>query len=1056
MNFDKFALSASVSLVVLRRRHVARVLHTLLVALLLVVLVLPASPVALAQAQAESVISTAQTGTAAEGLAGLTVQAEESGTRLLLDSPLGSSVAETIALAGEQARYQGYDLPLQTVALRVTGADAVTALQLLHVEAVDLPADAVQPGPPEEVPFLPLDAASAAAAGEEFVAGVDDVIKLALQPDPALPVAPVFVLRSGQMGDVWVVVLAVTPIYQEAGVTRFATRVEAYLPGAQPYGDGALEESAAEAAARTGEATVSAAASPDLVEACGDNILPLVDSGERILRVSSPGLQTVSRSALGPLAKVGASELSLTLDGVPVAIRVTKDSLIFYADSVGDRWNPTDAYVLRSQSSAYPAKVMAAAQTVTGLSGSGTTSVVVDRGVWRNNTLYSSSYRGFDGDHWSAGDLWIPHSDEKDAPTPLSVSLDNSEYLTPPNKLPLASGAANLTFNITPYQRASDSPRTYNLIAKVGGSNTTVHFPAFPAPVPPDNWPDGLSESATFASNPASLTLSLSQVSTYTAKSGLLVDSIAYLRPVKLELGGNGAVFEGNAGQNSYRWTGAASGFSLYDVTDPSAPIPLTGASDAGFTDGRGAARRYLVTGTGFSHTPAVEVKYVHEYSKISGVQAIYITANPEFASALKPLTDHRCKSYKVAVVDVQAIYNSYSNSQVSADGIRDFLRDAWFDGDEVDAPPFNLFTWKPISVVMVGDATYDPWNYMNKAKSFNLVPAYMHEEADPIIDEAACDNCYGQLNGDDPHTGDATTNEPGFFVMEIYVGRIPANTAGEVADVANKIVRYETQGRDLDMWRANTLFFADNYWVHDGNGGFFKDTAGNFAQTSDMLRSIVVEANGASVAQRVYYDPAPQLNTPSAVNDWWRSNTRAELKQNVLTALNSGPALILYNGHANHYHMGSTESPADDVTRQYVLMFQDVGLLGNTDKLFVLLSMTCQTSQFVLPTDGGRTIDEYYLLSPANGAVATWGSTGLSAVAGHEALQEGFLNQLLSKRNQQTLGVLLRAGYENVLLHGVAADDVLRTFMLMGDPLTKFRFISQPSPSYLPLVENN
>jgi len=1035
----------------------------LLAFLLAIALVLPAAPAARAQepVPATSVVSSSQ-----KGLGGLTITPEAEGTRLLLSSPTGASVAETLALAGTTERYQGYDLPLQTVALRVPGPESVQSLQILNVEAVDLPVDSVQPGPPEELALPLLDAAGAAAAGENLAEDEGEVFALAPQPEPVLPVAPVFVLRSGEINGEWVIVLAVTPVYQEAGILRFATRVEAFLPGAQPLGENLVAESAAEAAALTGEASAVAAASPDMVGMCEDNynLALAADDRERILRVEHPGLQVVPIASLGDSLKehiAKGGQLSLTLNGNPVAVQVTGESLIFYVESVGDRWNPTDAYVLRRHSNEFPAKPMAAAQVVTALEGSGSPSVVIDRGISRKNVDYSVQFRGFDGDHWSAGDLWINPGATPAASKPLVVALDNPALNTPSNKLPLADGFTTLGFNVSPYAAVNDSPLQYNLAVKIGAYTATVAFPEVVASAS-TAWPDGLSASTTVAANPASLTLSLSQVATFTAKSGLLIDSVTYSRPVTLTLAGNGAVFEGNADQNEYRWTGVADGNLLYDVTDPNAPIPLIGANANGFTDSRGAAKRYLVTGQGFVHTPAVEMRYVQYYERMQdqGIQAIYITANQDFATSLKPLTDHRCKSYKVAVVDVQAIYNRYSNSQVSADAIRNFLRDAW-DSNGVGAKSFNYFTWKPLSVVLVGDATYDPWNYLEKKKSFNLVPPYMYYETHPFIGEAACDNCYGQLNGDDPHTGDATATDPGFFAMEIHVGRIPANTEAEVRDVANKIVRYETQGRDQDAWRGNTLLLADNYWKPDNKGNFYRDAAGDFAATADQLYSIVTAGRGGAMTSRVYFDPAPHLNGPSAMNEWWRSNTRQSLKTDVLGALNSKPALVMYNGHATYYHMGSTESPAGDKTREYVLMMYDALDLKNSAELFLLVSMTCQTSQFTLPTDGGRTIDENFLLSPATGAFATWGSTGFTAVMGHEVLQEGFLRQLLSKSTPQTLGVLLRAGYENVLLNGRNSDDALRTFMLMGDPLTKFRFNgggangSQASKLFLPTVTN-
>lgn len=1032
-------------------------LHVLALVIVFAGALLPA-PVALRAQDLGSAPATTPSVQSALGGA-LQYSVDGNGARFTLQPALAADVQETLAAFGATTRYQGYDLPIAVVPLRVGSAD--TPIQFGRVESIELPAGVVVPGAPLELGNLPLDAASAAAIGESFDPATDPATTgaqvVALPEEPLLPDAPIFVLRSGELNGVPTIVLAISPIYAEGGVTRFATSVEAFVSGAQPVSADALAESPAEAAATWG-ATSAAGLSPDMVEACANYTLPLVDSGEKILRVSKTGLQSVARSSLGSMSGMTAAQLSLTRNGVRVPVQIVGGELRFYAPSVGDRWNPTDAYILRPASTQFPALPMGANQAVSTVAA-GAASQVLDEGTWRNNLLYSSLYKGADSDHWSAGDIWINPTAPQPAnrqSAPVTAVLNDSALLNPPNKLPLVGGASDFTFAVSPYKRASNSPRLYTLVARDGGATNEVDFPFFATINSKGDWPAGLTESATFASNPASLVISLSPVGTNTAPSGLLIDSISYSRPASLALGGNGAIFRGTSAQTQYRWSGAASGFLLYDVTDPNAPVQLTGATANGFTDGRGAGKRYLVTGAGFLHTPTVEVKYLQNYSALTGVQAIYIVAGSDFATALKPLADLRCESYKVAVVDVRAIYNRYSHGQVSAEAVRNFLRDAWYDGSEAGAPAFNFFTWDPISVVLVGDATYDPWNYTRKTgKNYNLVPAWMGDEIDPYIGEAACDPCFGQLNGNDPHTGDATTARPGLFTMEIYVGRLPANSASEVTEVAAKIVRYETTGSDHEPWRGNMLFVADNYWRPTGNT-FTQDPAGNFARTSDDLRSIYMTGHNESRGQRSYWDPAPQLNVPSAVGQSWRANTRPALATAMLSALNSKPALVLYNGHANHFYMGSTEPPAVNSERDYVMMFQDVGQISNINEAFMLLSMTCQTSQFVVPTDGGRTIDENYLLNGSSGAIATWGSTGLSPVVGHEVLQEGYLRQLLSRTTPQSIGVLLRAGYENVILHGVNADDILRTFMLMGDPLTKFRFNPSASALYLPIIDGN
>ena len=71
------------------------------------------------------------------------------------------------------------------------------------------------------------------------------------------------------------------------------------------------------------------------------------------------------------------------------------------------------------------------------------------------------------------------------------------------------------------------------------------------------------------------------------------------------------------------------------------------------------------------------------------------------------------------------------------------------------------------------------------------------------------------------------------------------------------------------------------------------------------------------------------------------------------------------------------------------------------------------------------------------------WGPAGLSVSFGHDALQEGFYEELWrpdAKEGREKLGRLIQAGYEHVVLHTTCCQDVTRTFLLLGDPLTPAR----------------
>jgi hypothetical protein len=161
---------------------------------------------------------------------------------------------------------------------------------------------------------------------------------------------------------------------------------------------------------------------------------------------------------------------------------------------------------------------------------------------------------------------------------------------------------------------------------------------------------------------------------------------------------------------------------------------------------------------------------------------------------------------------------------------------------------------------------------------------------------------------------------------------------------------------------------------------------------------------------------------------------------------------VVVSNCHANHFNLGSTEAPDPN---DALLKLYDALALNNVNAPYVQLSMTCLTAQFAKPTNAGLTADESFFLQPTGGAIGVWGSSGLSVVHGHEQLQEGFFALLFDPKVQNPrLGDLLDAGYLQVMYYGASNEDILRTFLLLGDPLTRVRYRAGTG-AFLPVVQN-
>jgi hypothetical protein len=434
--------------------------------------------------------------------------------------------------------------------------------------------------------------------------------------------------------------------------------------------------------------------------------------------------------------------------------------------------------------------------------------------------------------------------------------------------------------------------------------------------------------------------------------------------------------------------------------------LSLVSAAYAEFEDGP-QQRQYLVTGAGTVFAPQVSAHQPNDLTAALNADALYI-APKAFHAALAPLVVHReAQGYATQLVDVQAIYDNWSFGSVSPIAIRQFLQ-------------YTVATaaHAPSHVILVGDGTSDPLNY-TKRNNTNFIPPYL-AMVDPWLGETACETCYAQLDGADP-LSDA--------LPDVALGRLPAKNVAEVATIARKLIDYDTGTTGL-AWRARNVYIADD-----------ADRAGDFAAMAEL--SAALQPQGVDV-QRMYYDPTSSLNQP------WAEPNPVKAYQRTMEALNAGAAFVNYVGHSYYWQWGLTDPTA---TPSNLLGLYDPDALTNGKQLPVVLEMTCLTSAFQQPAYSGTTIDERLLLNPNGGAIAIWGPTGMGIAHGHDALQRGFYKSFWNRAGaDKSLGTLVRAGYFELFTSSPCCQDALRTFALLGDPLTVPLGVNKQA-LYLPLV---
>jgi hypothetical protein len=274
-----------------------------------------------------------------------------------------------------------------------------------------------------------------------------------------------------------------------------------------------------------------------------------------------------------------------------------------------------------------------------------------------------------------------------------------------------------------------------------------------------------------------------------------------------------------------------------------------------------------------------------------------------------------------------------------------------------------------PRYVVLIGEGSLDYRNLQGYGDS--LMPPLMIQGEGGLFPS---DNRFADTTGDG--------------LPDVALGRLPVLTAAELNAYVDKILAYEASG--APAWAANALMLADN-----------QDGAADFSTDSDRIADLLPSG---SVVDRIYLSSIPL------------ATARTELLQGI----QSGASWVSYLGHGG----------LDRLSAGGLLTSADVAGLTNGGKLPVVTAMTCMINRFAVP--GVRSLGELLVKSPAGGAAAVWGPSGLSYHGEARQLAEVFYR--LSSQPTGRLGdSVLRSLRE---YSGLGGDSrMLDVYNLLGDP---------------------
>lgn len=376
--------------------------------------------------------------------------------------------------------------------------------------------------------------------------------------------------------------------------------------------------------------------------------------------------------------------------------------------------------------------------------------------------------------------------------------------------------------------------------------------------------------------------------------------------------------------------------------------------------------------------------------SEANGADYLIIT-HGDFYTTVLPLADRRAaQGLRTAVVDVQDVYDEFSHGVFDPAAIRAFLAYTWS-------------SWvrpAPAYLLLVGDGNYDPKDNLGRGETCYL-PPYL-ADVDPWIGEVAADNRYACVSGED-------------ILPDMHLGRLPVKTVSEAQAALAKILAYEQTPPSAGS-NEQVLFVADN-----------ADQGGDFAALSDAIVDHYLVA--PYTAQKVYYGVT--------------HTTPVTARRAITQAINEGRLLVNYIGHASQQFWASEK----------LFRLSDVAALTNSDRLPLMVPMTCLDGYYIHPSPAGQdysSLGEAIVQAPGRGAIASWSPTGMSVAPGHDLLNRGLFEALFLD------GVLwLGPATTQAKLHLHANSggyrDLIDTYLLFGDPALRLNVFRHTA--YLPIV---
>ncbi len=448
----------------------------------------------------------------------------------------------------------------------------------------------------------------------------------------------------------------------------------------------------------------------------------------------------------------------------------------------------------------------------------------------------------------------------------------------------------------------------------------------------------------------------------------------------------------------------------------PLGTLELTGRAERlGFHWPGGPRRRTVIrTEAALIDTPRFETVAIDRLTLPDQGADHLIISHADFLDIAADLARlHESQGLRSRVVDVQSVYDHFSNGELSPLAIRDFL--AW-----------TLERWTggaPTYVVLFGDASSD---YHNLARNdiINWVPTYTHKFRG---DRWASDYWLTLTAGEDD-------------LGDFMIGRISVNNRTDARTIVDKMISYSERPK-TGPWRSRLGFIADN-------GEFppvVEDLRAN--HTPPAFETVPIYLNEEMPLQDNWYLPRTYVERE-------RLKVSPVATRSIADLFRNGLSFLTFYGHG---------SPN-------IWMDERVWFGGgtpNSDNLFLVDSghatfvttMTCNTGAIDYPVHKPSgvniNISEDMLRTRDGGAIALYVPSGPSITQIHQRMSEQLQRTLFGDR-LRAFGEIVALTKTRYTLHE-HPEQLTMMYLLLGDPAIELQMTSGlrefdlPSPHYFP-----